>query len=286
LRSGQLTFSMHRDIMKECFAKIKNNHNVLSVFVKCKDFGEGNVRKAFKDIATNVERPLDGSFHINNIENIEGYKFLIQCKNKIGKLNDVNELVETLQILVNIISQNYSRVIISIDELENLSRATGTERFLISDFLRKIHDDIEKDLTLFLIFTFDSFEEVESLLQKAFLSRIKESIEFSFVKDQATVEEYIKDCIEMRCKVSATTVISAEVISAIADSLISTFKGKLAFRTINAEMHRVFTDTYFAAGQARDYKIDFALYNTSNKAAVSPEYMKQLTEELTKGGPK
>lgn len=285
-RTGQLTFSLHKGMVESCFAKIKQDQDLLKILVNCKDFGEGSIKRAFKDIANNVNPPLVGKLRISNIEEIEGYKFLTQGKNKIGKLNDVNDLVETMRILVYILAKKFSRVVISIDELENLSRATATERFLVSDFFRKLHENIGHDLTIFLIFTLASFEDVADLLQKAFLTRVKDKIEFSYVKSAAAVREYIYECISKRCDVDPYTVITEEVISQIAESLISTFRGTLTFRMINQEMIKIFVDSYLVARQPAKLKIDATLYKKTNNTLLSGEVMKQLTEKLGKGGQK
>jgi len=283
LRSGQLTFSLHKEIIEKCFSTITKNQRLLKVFLESKDFGEGNIRTAFRNIRNNVYRALGGKLGISNVENTEGYKFLTQSKSRYGKLKDVNELVETIRILVLILSKIYRRIIISVDELENLVRATGTERFLLSDFFRKIHETIEHDMTLFLIFTLDSYEEVASLLQPALLSRVKERIEFSFVRDSSAVKEYIAECISQRCNVNPHDVVTEEVISEIAESLVSSFKGRLSFRIINSEMHRIFGDTYISANQPEQYKIDIKLYENSMKVPSVNEVMKKITERLTKG---
>jgi hypothetical protein len=286
LRTGQLTFSLHRNMVESCLAKIREDQDLLKILTTWKDFGVGCIKTAFKDIASHVNRPLGGSLSLPNLETTEGFKFLTQTKSKIGKLNDVNDLVETIRILVYILSKKYSRVVISIDELENLARATGTERFLISDFFRKLHENIEHDLTVFLIFTLDSFEGVADLLQKAFLSRIKDKIEFSYVKSAVTVREYIYECILKRCNVNPYDVIAEDVIYAIADSLISTFRGALSFRTINTEMIKTFTDAHILADRPKKFRIDSALYSKVNKIVLSDEVMRQLTERLGQGGQK
>jgi hypothetical protein len=283
LRSGQLTFSLHKNIIEKCFSIIEKNQALLKAFIESKDFGEGDVRRSFRNIKSSIHRSFEGKLSIMNLENNEGYKFLTQSKSQYGKLKDVNELVETIRILIAILSKRFRRTVISIDELENLARATGTERFLCSDFFRKLHETIEHDLSIFLIFTFESFEDIASLLQPALLSRVKERIEFSFVKDSSTIREYIAECISKRCNVNPYEVITEDVVSEIASSLIDNFRGGLSFRAINAEMYRVFANTYISASQPEKYRIDMTLYERAIKIPSTADVMKQITERLAKG---
>ena len=286
LKTGQLTFSLHKDVVKKCFSAILKSEELINIFVRTKQIGAGNIKAAFKDIRKLVRRSLGGTLTMTNLENSEGYKFLTQTKSRLGKLQDVNELVETIRILVNILSEKYGRIVISLDELENLRRATATDRFLCSDFLRKMHEMIEHDITLFLIFTLESFEEVENLLQTAFLSRVKETIEFPFIKDKSDVEEYITQCISQRSKVNPYDIIEEEVIAEISDSLIDSFRGRLSFRAINREIHKIFTSTYTSANQPPNYKIDSALYKKAIKGITAEEVVKQIRKKLNQKGDK
>jgi Cdc6-like AAA superfamily ATPase len=283
MRTGQLTFSLHKDIVEKCFSAILENEELVDVFTKTKQLGVGNIKAAFTDVKRTLTRSLNGKISVANLENSEGYKFLIQSRSRLGKLQDVNELVEVIRILVKILAEKYGRIIISIDELENLSRASGTERVLCSDFLRKTHEMIEHDMTLFLIFTLESFEDVARLLQPALISRVKESIEFPFIKDKSDVKEYITECISQRCGLDPYTIIDEKVIDDISDSLITSFQGRISFRQINREMHRIFIDTYICADK-QTYKIDYALYKKVAKGMTAEEVVKRITEKLGQKG--
>ena len=283
LRTGQLTFSLHKDIVEQCFAVILENQDLINIFVKTTHLGIGKTRAAFTDVKKALTRSLDGKISIANLENTEGYKLLTQNRSRLGKLQDVNELVEVIRILVRILAEKYGRILISIDELENLSRASGTERVLCSDFLRKIHETIEHDMTLFLIFTLDSFEDVERLLQPALISRVKESILFPFISEKSDLKEYITECILQRSGIDPYSVIEERVVDDISDSLITSFKGRLSFRQINREMHRIFTDTYVCTDKQK-YRIDYALYKKVAKGMTAEEIVKQITEKLSQKG--
>ena len=284
VRTGQLTFSLHKDIVKKLFTAIFKSDELINILVKADQIGEGNVKAAFEDLKRSARLTLEGKVNIANLENSEGYKFLIQTKSRLGKLLDVNELVETIEVLVKALSEKYERIIISIDELENLRRATGTERILCSDFLRKMHEMIELDMTVFLIFTLESFEEVEQLLQPAFVSRVKEAIEFPFVTDRSDVKEYIAECISQRSKINAYDIIEEEVIDEISESLITNFRRRLSFRHINREMHKIFTSSYILANQPERYKINSELYRRALKGITAEEVVKTITEKLSKKG--
>ena len=283
LRTGQLTFSLHKDIVEKCFSEISRSDELIDIFAATKELGVGKIRAAFRNIKRSVTCSLNGTLSITNIENLEGYKFLTQTRSRLGKLQDVNELVETIRILVKILSEKYGRIIISIDELENLSRATGTDRVLCSDFLRKMHDMIEHDMTLFLIFTLESFEDVTKLLQRALVSRVKESVEFPFVKDTSDVKEYITECISQRCGINPYSIIEERVIDEISDLLITNFRGRISFRQINREMYKIFINTYIYANRPK-YKIDFELYKKAIRGITAEDVVKQITEKLIKGG--
>lgn len=278
-RTGQLTFSLHKDIVEKCFSAISKSEELIKLFSETKQMGTGKIKVAFEEIKKSVMRSFQGKLAITNLESSEGYKFLTQTRSRIGKLQDVNELVETIRILVHILSKKYGRVIISIDELENLARATGTGRFLCSDFLRKMHEMIEHDLTIFLIFTLESFEEVSRILQKALLSRVKDYIEFPFIKEKSDVKEYIRECLSLRSKVDPDEVITAEVIDAISNSLITNFPGRLSFREINREIQRLFTATYIFANQPPKYRIDHELYKNTMKPSSAEEIVRRMKEK-------
>lgn len=284
VRTGQLTFSLHKEIVEKLFLAISQNEELIAVFLKTKTLGRGKIKIAFNNIKKAIPRTLYGKLNIAKIEESEGYKFLTQARSRLGKLVDVNELVETIAVLLRILSEKYERVFISLDELENLRRATGTERLLCSDFLRKMHETVEHNLTLFLIFTLESFDEVGELFQKAFLSRVKEVIEFSLIKDKSYIKEYITECIAQRCRVKPYDIIHEEVVDEISDSLTANFPTGISFRQINREMHKIFIDTYIGANQ-QEYKIDSTIYEKTVKKAITPkEVVKQMTEELTKNG--
>jgi len=276
LRTGQLTFSVHRAIVKKVFSEISKDQQLIKSLAKVyKKLEAGNIKVAFKDIARRIVPTMEGKISISNIENCEGFKLLIQEKSKLGKIVDINDLVTIVKTLINVLLSKYKRIIIMIDELENLARATGTERLLFSDYLRRMHDEIDLGLTLILIFTFDSYEEVTSTLQPALVSRIREVIEFSFVKSVSDVKEYINDCLWLRSGKKSSEIMDPQVLDKISETLYSKFKGRLSFRDINKEMHQIFTTTFMFAKQPSHFRISSELYEDAMKISAE-EILKKM----------
>ena len=174
------------------------------------------------------------------------------------------------------------RVVISIDELENLSKATGTEKFLCSDFLRKMHDNIDDNLTLFLVFTLDSYQDVKDVLQKALLSRVKQRIEFPFVTSKDDVKEYITECISQRSKINPYEIIDEEVIDELSEKLVNQNLGSLSFRTINKQMKKMFASAYSLTEKSEKPKIDVSFYKKLIVGITAKEVVKQVKEKLNK----
>jgi Cdc6-like AAA superfamily ATPase len=287
MRAGQLTFSIHKDIVTSCFSTILKDQTLIRALLEAKDTGTGKTRAAFEDIGKQMRRKtLENTVSTKDLEKSEGFKFLVQEKSSIGKVQDTNELVETIKILVGIFSKKYERVIISLDELEMLRRSTQTERSIFSDFLRKLNETIENSMTIFLIFTFETFEDVEQVLQPALLSRVKDSIEFPFIKSKTDVKQYITECILLRSKIEPEKVIEEEAVDEIASSLLANFRQHLTFRIINNEMHRIFTSTYLVAEQPQKYKITLDLYRKAMKSTRVEDVVRQLSDFAKQGDTK
>jgi Cdc6-like AAA superfamily ATPase len=279
VKTGQLTFSLHKEIIEKCFTAIVKSDELIRALVRSEQIGIGKIKAAFEDIRHSTTRSLDGEPRIVGLEDSDGYKLLTQARSRLGKLQDVNELVESISILVQLLSKKYGRVIISIDELENLARASVTERVICSDFLRKIHEMIEHNLTLFLLFTFDSYEVVSQVLQPALLSRVREAIEFTHVKEKSDIIDYIRECLALRSKVNPNDVIDQEVVEAIAGRLIDSFKGSLSFRDINREMHDIFSRTYISAKQPSKYKIESSVYKEAMEKVSTEDILRRIKEQ-------
>jgi len=276
-RTGQLIYPLFRDIVEKCFSVILKDEKLTQVLTKSYDQIEnGKIKNAFRDIQKRMIKTFAGRLNIEAINQSEGYKLLVTDKSKLGKIQDINELISVIQFLVQVLLHRFTRVIIVIDELENLAKATRAETFLVSDLLRKMHDEIDHGLTLILIFTFDSFEEVQQMLQKSLVDRIRDKIEFDFVENVSDITEYINDCIKMRTGTNPDDIIAPDVVKEIAETLNTKFKKRLSFRDINKEMHRIFSETFIHAGQPSKYKLDLELYQSSISSITPDEVIQQL----------
>jgi len=268
-RSGDLTFSVYRAIVKKFLTEISNNEDLIKELASAyQKLEAGNIRSAFRDIAGRIRSTVTGKTVIHKIEESEGFKLLALQRSKLGKLLDINDLVAIVKTLADVLLSKYKRIIIMIDELENLSRATGTERLLFSDFMRRIHDEIDLGITFVLIFTFDSYEEVTSNLQPALVSRIRKVIEFGFVNNASDVKEYITDCLWHRSGKKINEIMDEEVLEDLSKTLLSKFGGRLSFRDINKEMHELFTTTFILANQPDRFRISYELYQRAMKISA------------------
>jgi hypothetical protein len=180
--------------------------------------------------------------------------------------------------LISILARKYSRLIVMIDEMEKLGKTSTTERQLFSDYLRRVHDDVEAGVTWILIFTFDTYAEVQETLQVALRSRVKRTIEFGYVKSSKDVKEYISECWEQRSGHKITKVFDSDVISMVSQKLFNDFKGTLSFRVINLEMHNIMVRCYLAAGSPQKIRVSASLYQKS--ASLTPkDVLRELRNE-------
>lgn len=255
-KAGEITLSIHRQIIRAMIQEIITDPILLKkLAVVHEEIGVGYVKAAFRDIAKGIIKP-SGSPAIDNIEDNTGFKYLIQERGKLGKSYDVNDLVSMVKYLSAVLFSKHKRISIIIDEMENLSRTRSTtERILISDYLRRLHDVIDTSLTVILIFTFDSSQEINVVLQPALMSRIRDVIEFGYVTDHADVKEYITDCLINRSNAAVEEIMEVAALEKIANDLINTFKNSLTFRDINKQMHAIFINTYLSLGRPSKFKI-------------------------------
>ena len=269
-RTGDLTYGVHKEVVRKLLTEICQDEKLVQDLAQAyKDMEVGTVRAAFKDLGGKVVHTLFSTVSVMDIEKAEGFKFITGERSKIGKLTDINDLVVITRTLARVVLGKYTRIVLMIDELENLARATATERLFFSDYLRRLHDDIETGITWVMIFTFDSYEDVQSTLQPSLVSRIREVIAFDYVKNSSDVRDYVKECLESRTSGSYTKIMEQDVLTMVAQTLIETFKGRLSFRGINNEMHGIFARAYAVAGTPPKFKLDAKLYQKS--MVVKPE---------------
>lgn len=278
-RTGDLTYTLYKAIVERLLDAIAEDQSLVKLL---RERGPGvesaAVGRAFTNMTKSIYITLGGDLNKQKMRESDGYRFLLLERNKLGKLQDARDMIIALKTLVSCLLTRYQRVVISIDELDNLRTSTITEKFLFSDFVRKIHDEIDNGLTLILIFSFPSFQNVEDILQQAAATRAAEPIEFPLVTTKEDVVEYITDCIRFRGRKSnPNEVIEKEAVAKIAEDLLAASGKQLNFRDINKEMHRIFAMAFIASGKQKSFTISSALYSHARK---EPSVIKDLMREL------
>jgi hypothetical protein len=253
-KSGELLTSIYKGIVTDLFNNIlkdKELYKILKTYYK--NLPDSPIKKSFYEISKETRKKhLDGS-ESTFIEN-EGFKYITDEKNKMGKLRDINDMGDVIYNLIAIHLEKYDRVSIIIDELENLSRSAIAERYQFNDLIKYMYEKIEIGLNIIFIYTFETYSEVETTLQPAVLSRIKDKIEFDLVKDESDLIEYIYDCIQKRGEINPYTFIEKEVIQKFSKKLLDNFK-QISFREINREMHKFISICYRIRIEQREFDI-------------------------------
>ena len=241
VKSGQMIYNIHSHIVAELFSKILINQDLIKEMKQhIKNLPEGEIKEAFKNISKNAPIELFGQHNIDSVISSEGYKYLTNAKSKIGKVSDIYVLTSIVKELIEIISTYYVRTIVAIDELENLTKVSVTERLLVNDYLRRLFDDNPRGITLILVFTFDSYEEVNTVLDRSVVSRTRRVINFGY-PDERDIETYIKDCIENRSLKKINELMDQGVLKKIVRLVIESLGNDRDFRKINVQMHSIAT---------------------------------------------
>lgn len=253
-RSGELTSSIYRNIVSKFLEFIMEDGELTKELIaSVKDIDNIFIRKAFSSLSVTLRSFFGGDvrdrLHLN-----EGYKYIMDHKNKIGKIKDINELSEILYLLYKIISTKYDRFTLIIDELDFLESSTVAERYQFSDLLKSIYGKINTGLNMILIYTFDTYRGVLGTLQPAATDRISEIIEFNKIDNKDDLIEYITDCIKQRGEIDPNQFITEEVIELYSIRLLEFLKA-LSFRDINKEIHRFIAGCYRIASEAPDFDI-------------------------------
>lgn len=267
-RSGEVLNSIYNGIVKKFIIDIikdKDLKNELKEYYKKMEVSK--LRNAFRLMSIELRKMKLDNSHIQ-LENNEGYKFITDEKNKIGKLRDINEMGEVIISLISILLTKFERVSIIIDEFEHLSRATVAERYQVNDLIKCIYEYVDVGLNIILIYTFETYSEVEITLQAAIKDRIKSIIEFELINNEADVVQYIYECIEQRGNVNPHNLIDEDIIKLFAKKLIDEF-GQISFRQINREMHRFISICFRMLIEQKKsievFNIDKELYQIFNK---------------------
>jgi Cdc6-like AAA superfamily ATPase len=273
-KAGQLTASIYCGIFTKLFSLIVANSSLFADLRKTAGNMTGIVGQALRDISRNAVRGLDQRIRLQTLEMTEGYKCLNLEKSKIGPLKSQDDYVTAVRALVEPLLTKYQRIIIAIDELENLRNVSASERLFFNDFLRHLHQELDVGLTIILVFTFNTFEDVAAVLSPAVVSRISERINFDFVTKKSEVVDYITECLEKRGGIDPSRIIEANAIAAIAADIT---KGPepVTFRDVNKELHKVFSYS-FARNKGKPLEVTKTVYEEMKKAVPVDDIIKEL----------
>ncbi|MHA1336848.1 MAG: hypothetical protein ACTSPW_14110 [Promethearchaeota archaeon] len=243
-RTGELVSSIYRNIAKNFIDHIFKDRDLLKELMLLeKNMESGNIKRAFKALSRDIIVSIGNDVIITNIDNNEGYKYILDQKNKIGKIGDLDECADILKYLFLILYKKYEKITIIIDELENLASSTMSEKYQFNDFIKSIYRKIDVGLNIILIYTFNTFTDVKGTLQRPLYDRIKEIIEFKLISNSDDIIEYIEDCLSLRGNIDPYNFIEKDVIEEFSHKLIEKF-GQISFRDINKEMHKLIATSY------------------------------------------
>ena len=249
IKAGQMISTIHSNIVSKLISYILNDSNLINELKRAHEsMQQSELKDAFHDIASNIVKTVDNKISGTGVHSSEGYKYISMQKSKFGKIDDIYKMTLLVKVLIEVVLKKYHRIVIAIDELENLTVVTNTERLLVNDYLRGLYDENPNGFTLILIFTYDSFDDVRSVIDKSILSRSRGQVEFSYPKKEQ-IETYIKDCIELRAGLKLSDVMDPPVLQKIVKRMIDLFSTKIVFRDINTEMHSIFRNIYYYLGK-------------------------------------
>ena len=218
----------------------------------------GDVKESFQRIGRAFrQKTLERTTY--DLSSNEGFKFVTDQRNKIGKITDINQISSIIKYLFYVMLQKYDRINLVVDECENLSEAPLSDRYQFSDLIKTLYNDIPNKMNIFLVYTQDTYIEIEKTLQRALLDRIKDKINFKLVTSHEDIIIYIRECIEKRGKIDQGELITDEVLDQFSRYLISKY-GRISFRTVNKEMRMLISKCYqFKMDSAQDDKFPFTI---------------------------
>jgi type II secretory pathway predicted ATPase ExeA len=214
------------------------------------------------------------------IKDTEEYKFLENLKSKTYGTIGISEAAHIVAYLINSLLESYDRITIWIDELEKLQKATLTERRLFSDFIRRIYDESREALTLILIFSLRTFEEVRELLLPPVWSRIGEcKVEFKLISKDKDLIQYFNDNVK-HAGVDPTSIIEEEVLEKFVKDILEKYKEGISPRDFNNEVSKLLHLAFMVwrrYGKSEKIKIDKELYE---KIKEDQKLIKELSMKL------
>lgn len=273
-KAGQLTASVYCGIFRKLFAHIVADSSLFAGLRKTSSTMTGLIGQALRNISRDAVLGLDGRISLQTLETTQGYRCLNLERSRIGTLKSQDDFVAALKAMVDALLGKYQRIVIAIDELENLRNVSASERLFFNDFIRHLFQELEDGLTLILVFTFNTFEDVAAVLQPAAISRISERINFDFVTKKKDIVEYITECLEKRGGIDPSSVIEPSAIASIAADIIGRSQ-PVTFRDINKELHRVFAFVS-AKKKRKPLKVMKTDYEEMKKAVPVEEIISEL----------
>jgi len=215
----------------------------------------------------------------------EAWKYLLGERGKgYGVLETTGEMGEVISTLVRAFVAEDSRILIWIDELENLGNATGRERGLFSDFIRKTFDECDKGLTLYLVFTITTIEKVQELLSQAVMSRIGagRTIEFQPMKSEKDIVAFYETTVKKRGGVDPYTIADQEAIRAIAKDLLKQMGEEgVTPRDFNMYMRSILSSAILLPRTRGKFKLTTGVLKQLED--TKSKIIKDLSEKLTRG---
>jgi hypothetical protein len=287
-KTGQLVKCVYLDILIQLLDMSKTGYEKLYELTKTPS--QRACISALNGIAkiAKAQKQWSGS-PVKLYENTEEYKFLtLRARSKkYGMLETTSDLSLVIEHLIKANFDTYDRTFIWIDECENLRESSSLERRLFSDFLRKIYDEIDSDLTIILIFSLSSYTDVQKLLMPAIWSRIQKeetqegTIEFTLLKNDGDLNDYLTDCLKAVTSKDLGEIIEEGAIQRIiAEIKQESSNLGISPRDVNRKMQTVLTRSYHLWTREGKGKAKFKI--TANLVASLSDKRQQLLEELRK----
>ena len=258
-RTGELTSTVYRNIIQYLMEDIRKDDELRKFFIEnINKIPSGDIKRAFMNISRVFRQKSLEQYEFDLSDN-EGYKFITDKKNKIGRISDINQISNIIKFLFFIIYQKFDRINLIIDECENLSEAPLSDRFQFSDLIKTLYKEIPNKMNIFLAYTQDTYSEIQKTLQRALLDRIKSTIYFKRVNNKDDIIIYIRECLQKRGKISYRDLITDKVLNHFSEYLIEKYSS-VSFRDVNKEMHILLSKCYqFKMNSAKGNKISFII---------------------------
>jgi len=279
-RTGDLTYAIFKDIVSKLLKKMnKENYKELATLTEKPELP---CIKALYNLAKKTQQTLleEEYSPFDIVEKTDEFKFLMTRRStEYGVLETTTDMSLIIRYIIKALLKTYDRLVIWIDELEHLAESTKIERLLFSDLVRKVYDEVDYGLTVILIFSCDTFAEVSELLMPAIWNRVGEDkMEFTFMKEENELIDYLKTNIRTRGGVDPSTIIEDEAAKMIVEKIKEECGERgISPRDFNKRMQDLFASAYLVWKRqgANHFKISVDLVKSIEK-------QKELIEEIAK----